>query len=386
MTDTIIVGGGIAGLTSALALQRQGRKVRVFEQASRFGEVGAGLTLSQPATRGLFSLGLKEAIEKAADIPARACGADYWTGTRIEGPDLVQEARDAGDIPYFYQIHRADMHEILASAVLANDPDAITLGRQLCDLSQDETGVTATFVDGSTERGAVLIGADGVNSRVRTLLFGEEHPRFTGQVAYRFLVPSTQVEPFMTAGASCNYVGPGRSLLRYRIRHGSIVNGVAFVATDSWTGEGWSTPVETEELLEQFADVNDDVKGLMAAAPRDGTRKWALFDRDPMPQWTKGRVTLAGDSAHPMLPFLGLGAAMGIEDAVVLGRAFSADLPVAAALHVYEETRRERANAVLLESRRQGEIRRGEKPPTKHDRSNDFLYTYDPSTVELAAV
>ncbi len=383
--DIIIVGGGIAGLTAALALQRQGRNVRVFEQAAQFGDVGAGLTLSQPATRGLFSLGLQAAIEQAADIPARAGGADYLTGARLDGPDLMQEAREAGEIPYFYQLHRADMHEILAAAVIANDPTAITLNRQVCDLTQDDSGVTASFVDGGQVRGEVLIGADGINSRVRTLLFGEEHPRFTGQVAYRFLIPTEQVEQFLTAGASCNYIGPGRSLLRYQIRHGSVVNGVAFVATDSWTGEGWSTPVETSELLEQFAGVNADVQGLLLAAPKDGTRKWALFDRDPMPQWTKGRVTLAGDSAHPMLPFLGLGAAMGIEDAVVLGRAFSGQYSAETALHVYEETRRERANAVLLESRRQGEIRRGERPPAQHDRSNDFLYTYDPSTTELVA-
>ncbi len=385
MTDIIIIGGGIAGLTAALALQQQGKKVRLFEQANQFGEVGAGLTLTQPASRGLFSLGLRDAIEKAADIPTRAGGADYETGERIEGPDRMKEARESGDIPYFYQIHRADMHGILADAVDAGDPETVTLDRRLVDLVQDENGVTATFEDGGSETAPILLGADGINSRVREVLYGVENPRFTGQVAYRFLVPVEDVKPYMHLGPSVNYLGPKRSLLRYVVRHGTVVNGVAFVRTDSWTGEGWSTPVDTDELLEQFAGANEDVKGLLRNAPKEGTRKWALFDRDPLPQWTKGRVTLMGDAAHPMLPFLGLGAAMGIEDAVVLGRAFAAASSDVDALRIYENTRRGRANNVLLESRAQGERMQGEDRKKRRDDQNEELFTYNPVTIELAA-
>ncbi|GLK44216.1 monooxygenase [Novosphingobium resinovorum] len=389
MTDIIIVGGGIAGLTAALGLQRQGLKVRLFEQAAQFGDVGAGITLSQPASRGLFSLGLRDAIERDADIPVRAGGADYRTGERIGGPDQIALAREAGEIPYFYQLHRADMHAILADAVYAMDPETIALNRQVVALAQDAAGVAARFADGSEERAPVLVGADGINSRVRAILFGEESPRFTGQSAYRFLIPVEQVQAQMHLGPSVNYLGPDRQLLRYLIRHGTVVNGVAFVKTDNWTGEGWSTPATNAEMLEKFADWNEDVKALLRAAPAEGTRKWALFDRDPLPQWTVDRVTLMGDAAHPMLPFLGLGAAMGIEDAVVFARAFATAGDPVAALHRYEATRRERANRVLLRSRRQGEINQSSDPEMRKrngaDPENENLMTYDPATTEIAA-
>lgn len=388
MADIMIIGGGIAGLTAALALQQQGKTVRLYEQAGEFGDVGAGITLSQPASRGLFSLGLREAIETTADIPVRAGGADYATGERMAGPDRIAEARAAGEIPYFYQLHRADMHDILAKGVMAGDPETITLKRKFVNFEQDAGGVTAFFEDGSTERATVMIGADGINSRVRALIFGDESARFTGQVAYRFLIPVEQVADYVTLGPSVNYLGPKRMLLRYLIRHGTVVNGVAFVKTESWTGEGWSTPVETEELLEKFVDWNDDVQGLLRNAPKEGTRKWALFDRDPLPRWTEGRVTLMGDAAHPMLPFLGLGAAMGIEDGVVLGRAFGTAATPEEALHVYENTRRDRANGVLLASRRQGELQQSEDRQVREKRDggqSEALMTYDPSTTELQA-
>ncbi len=388
MADILIIGGGIAGLAGALALQQQGVKVRVYEQAAKFEEVGAGLTLSQPASRGLFSLGLRAAIEEMADIPSSACVADHLTGQRVTAPDRIQESRDRGDIPYFYQIHRADMHKILGDAVIANDPETIMLGQRLEKISQNADGVTATFADGSQMRSKILVGADGINSRVREELFGEEQPRFTGQVAYRFLIPFDDVREYMQEGPSVHYAGPGRNLLRYVLRHGTLVNGVAFVKTDSWAGEGWSNPAERGEMLEAFKGWNDDIQGLLRNAPPNGTRKWALFDREPLPAWTVGRVTLMGDSAHPMLPFLGLGAAMGIEDAVVFGRAWRETADKAKALAIYEETRRERANYVLLASRRQGGFHQADEPDysKRYAVSNEHLMTYDPSTVALAII
>ena len=268
---------------------------------------------------------------------------------------------------------------------MASDPQTIALDKRLTDLVQDADGVTATFHDGSTARGDVLLGADGINSTVRELLFGPENPRFTGQVAYRFLVPVKDVEPYLGHGPSVKYTGLNRQLLRYIVRHGTLVNGVGFLPTDRWTGEGWSTPVPHEELLEQFAGANPDLLELLRRAPIDGTRKWALFDRDPLSQWVDGRVALLGDAAHPMLPFLGLGAAMGIEDAVVLGRIFAAGLPPVEGLRIFEATRKDRANGVLLASRRQGEIdQRGDKA-VQRATDNDHLMRYDPSTAPLAA-
>jgi salicylate hydroxylase len=385
MEQVIIAGGGIAGLAAALSLQQQGIKVRLFEQARQFGEVGAGISLSQPASRGLFSLGLKNAIIKAADVPQRAGSVDFATGIPEDGPDLMQASRDAGEIPYYYQIHRADLHQILVEAVMARDPETISLNKRIVDVSQDATSATAVFQDGTSSSGDVLLGADGINSRVRACLFGDEHPRFTGQVAYRFLVPVADVQEFLGHGASVKYSGLGKMVLRYIVRHGTLVNGVGFVPTESWTGEGWSTPAPREELLEKFAGANPDLTGLLERAPLDGTRKWALFDRDPLEEWVDGRIALMGDGAHPMLPFLGLGAAMGIEDGVVIGRALTSGLPALEALKVFEATRKDRANGVLLASRGQGLVDRNGQVVQAPRISMAELVSYDPSAVPLAA-
>ena len=385
MKRVIIVGGGIAGLSAALSLQQKGVSVRLFEQAEQFGEVGAGISLSQPASRGLFSLGLQEAIVKAADLPARAGAVDFETGVPEEGPDLMQVAREAGEIPYYYQIHRADLHAILVAAVMAGDPETIALGKRLVDVDQDATSATAVFHDDTRATGDVLLGADGINSRVRACLFGEENPRFTGQVAYRFLVPVAEVQDYLGHGASVKYTGVGKTVLRYIIRHGTLVNGVGFVPTESWTGEGWSTPAPREELLEKFAGANRDLMALLNRAPLDGTRKWALFDRDPLDQWVVGRIALMGDGAHPMLPFLGLGAAMGIEDAVVMGRALTSGLPAEQALQVFEATRKDRANGVLLASRQQGLVDQSGQVTRARPTDMQQLMGYDPATVPLVA-
>jgi salicylate hydroxylase len=385
MEQVIIAGGGIAGLSAALSLQQRGVKVRLFEQAQQFGEVGAGISLSQPASRGLFSLGLQDAIVKAADIPKRAGAVDFETGVPEDGPDLMQAASDAGEIPYFFQIHRADLHQILVDAVMAGDPETIALNKRIVDISQDANSATAMFQDGTSATGDVLLGADGINSRVRAIMFGDEHARFTGQVAYRFLVPVSEVQEFLGHGASVKYTGVGKTVLRYIVRHGTLVNGVGFVPTESWTGEGWSTPAPREELLEKFAGANRDLTGLLERAPIDGTRKWALFDRDPLDQWADGRITLMGDGAHPMLPFLGLGAAMGIEDAVVIGRALTSGLPAVEALKVFEATRKDRANGVLLASRTQGLVDQSGDSVQASPAIMRDLVSYDPATVPLAA-
>jgi salicylate hydroxylase len=388
MGDIVIIGGGIAGLTAAIALQRQGRTVRLFEQASEFGEVGAGITLTRPASRGLFAIGLEDAIKAAADVPVRAGTVDFESGAHGDNPNVMLTPASGGgnDIPYFYQIHRADLHNILLSAVTATDPATIRTSSRLVDFAQDADGVTAIFADGSEARGNVLLGADGIHSQVRRRLFGHEPERFTGQVAYRFLVPVRDVVSRLGHGPSVKYTGRNRLLLRYIIRHGTLVNAVGFVPTREWTGTGWSTPVPREELLAQFEGANPDLAALLAAAPIEGARKWALFDRDPLPRWAVGRVTILGDAAHPMLPFLGLGSAMGIEDAIVLSRALASSASPDAALDAYQKTRVDRANAVLLASREQGLIdQRGGTASPEQVASIARWMDYDPAMVPLAA-
>ncbi len=384
MRDPIlIIGGGIGGLTAALALQQQGFKVAVYEQARGIGDVGAGISIGVTASRGLYSLGLRDALRAASDTPQMSAALHYQTG-EILGGGFADRALRPEDLPYLNQIHRADLFTILKDAVDAADPDALRLGHAFTGYEQDDAGVTAIFANGERARGSALIGCDGVRSAVRAALFGPEQPLFTGRVAYRFLVPMERARPFMGAGGSNSYVAPGRSLLRYTIRHGTMVNCVAFIRAEAWTQEGWSQRVPNDELVGLFPGWHPDVIGLAANAPLEGTAKWALYDRDPLDVWVDGKVALLGDAAHPMLPFLGLGAAMAIEDAVVLARALGQTEDVAAALQVYQGARAQRAGAMLLESRHQGEIfKDGPESARRLDVPREDRLNYDPSTVAL---
>jgi salicylate hydroxylase len=385
MTQPIlIIGGGIGGLTAAVALERAGFRVEVYERAREIGDVGAGISLGVSASKGLYALGLREILRAAADLPQVGAALHYQTGEPLGG-GFALRVFHAEDLPYVNQIHRADLFTILREALERLNPAALHLGHAFAGFEQDGEGVTAIFADGKRVRGAALIGCDGIRSAVRQQMFGLEDPRFTGRVVYRFLVPMADAAPYMHAGGSISYIAPRQSLLRYTVRHGTMVNCVAFIHSDSWKGEGWSERVPAEELVALFEGWHPDVQGLARAAPLEGTAKWGMYDRDPLPVWTAGRVTLLGDSAHPMLPFLGLGAAMAIEDAVVLARACQkTPADIAAALRVYESARTGRAGAIVLESRHQGEIfsdgpdtaRRPNIAP--RDRMN-----YDPATVPL---
>lgn len=381
----LIAGAGIGGLTAALALLRAGRDVAILEKVQAVGEVGAGISLGASASRGLYALGLREALEVIADRPQGVSAAlHYQTGAVLGGAfkDRQWKAEDLGPT---HVIHRADLFDLLLRAVLALAPDALHLGHEIEDFTQDADGVTVRFASGHLMRGAALIGCDGLRSTVRSRMLGPERPRFTGHVAYRFLVPMERAISYMTASPSGPYVGPGRSMMRYPIRHGAIVNCVAFVAEPTWTGEGWSHRCSVDELTALFTDWHPDVRGLASVAPPEATAKWALYDRDPIETWVDGRVALLGDAAHPMLPFLGLGAVMAIEDAVVLGRAFADDAPVADALERYEAARVDRAALMLLESRRQGQIFRDGPGGQRQATLTTHLerMRYDPSVVPL---
>jgi len=378
----LIIGGGIAGLTTALALLRRGIPVAVYEQAGAVGDVGAGISLGPTASRGLYALGLRAALERDADTPGASAARHYQTG-EILGGAFAERDYTKADFSETHMIHRADLFALLRAAVEAIDPAALHFGRRFTGFTQDEAGVTAMFADGGTARGACLLGCDGIRSGVRAAMFGAAPALKTGQVAVRFLVPEDRARPFLSAGSSNLYVGPRCSLLHYPIRHGTLINCVALVCTDAWEGEGWSRTVPPEALRALFDGWHKDPAGLAAAAPEQKTAKWALFDRDPLAQWVQGRVALAGDSAHPMLPFLGMGAAMGIEDAVVLGRALDAgDLP--GGLQRYQAARAPRAGEMLLESRRQSRIFAEGPESTSRLRSTaQERMNYDPASAPL---
>ncbi|MEZ5564048.1 MAG: FAD-dependent monooxygenase [Gammaproteobacteria bacterium] len=397
VADIIIIGAGIGGLTAALALQRTGQRVRVFERAAAFAEVGAGLTVGPNMLHGLAHLGLGEAVRAAAMTPEHGGVIDIATGELLVANTRGRIPEQRYGQPYT-QMHRAELHGILADAVGRNDPEALQLDHCLASLSQDACSVTARFTNGNSACGDLLIGADGSRSVVRDALFPGHAPRFTGYVAWRCLVPMDRLPATPIYPDSAIMIGPHRSFARYRVSHGRLLNCTAFVDSPGWTDEGWSIPSSVEELLAHFADSAPIVSEIVRQTPADACFKWGLFDRDPLPCWTDGRVTLLGDAAHPMLPFLGQGAAMAIEDAVILARALASVLARVlastpegpAALLIYEQARRERTSFVVQASR--DAVRefhapdtRGYDPARHRDAEALGLFSYNPATAPIPA-
>jgi salicylate hydroxylase len=381
-----IVGAGLGGLTAALALLRDGRRVRVYEQAAVLAEVGAGLTISTGAGRALDSLGVGQAVLKASLPVPDIAFVHYRTGALLAG------AFNDGPPPDFgfdraRHIHRADLHAILAAAVRALDPEAILCGKRLTELVEDDSGVTLTFADGSQETSDVLVAADGARSTVRARLFGDAPPRFAGQIAFRCLIPRDRAQPFMTGGNAVVSIGGARVFNRYLVRGGALVNVIGISKSTRWSGEGWSTPATVDEFLEEYAGFQPDVLGLIGQAPPESLIKWGLFARPPIAEWSVGRTVLMGDAAHPILPFLGLGAALAIEDGVVLARALKASSDIATSFRAFQAARRERVEAVRVRTIEQGEIIQAQEPNllsvTRSPSQNPVIFEYDPTTVAL---
>jgi 2-polyprenyl-6-methoxyphenol hydroxylase-like FAD-dependent oxidoreductase len=348
----LIAGAGIGGLTAALAIARHGLPVCVFDQAERLEEAGAGIQLSPNATRVLIALGLAESIEPAIVVPAAVRLRAGGSGRDIAIMPLgAQTARDA---PYWV-VHRADLQSALLAAVDSVSGITLKLGARIDGFTHGQQGVAAKVSsrEGTTEHhGRALIGADGLWSRLRESLGAGTRPRFAGRTAWRALAPSAALPPSLREREVNLWIGPGGHLVHYPIRAGAAVNIVA-VTSDDWQSTQWSTAADRDEMLARFPPLlwASQARDLLAAPER--WQKWALYDRAPSANWGHGPVTLLGDAAHPMLPFLAQGAAMAIEDAFVLAGALarSPDNP-ARALRDYERQRQPRTARVQRAARR----------------------------------
>jgi salicylate hydroxylase len=382
----LIVGAGLGGLVAALALLDRGYAVEVYEQAPALGEVGAGLTMSRGAQNVFRALGLQDRIAALACPSANFPFLHYKTGAVLMGQlDRGDGGPDDGKADIGRQIHRADLHSVLVSALEERAPAALHLGHKLVDIEEIAHGLRARFAHGAMAEGEVLIAADGVRSDGRRLLWGADAPRYTGQLAYRFLVNRATAAPFMGLGRGAVFLGPQRTFNRYTLRGGDVVNCVGIVAKEGWTHEGWSIPATRQELAEDFEGWHPDVTGLMQQA--GSLIKWGIFDRAPLQQWRRGRASLLGDAAHAMLPFLGMGAAMAIEDGMILARAFQAENGAEAALDRYEAARRPRTALVHAKSVEQGQLTQSRDPDrydgSKAPSSDPTIYAFDPVTAEI---
>ena len=353
-SSVIVVGAGIGGLAAALGLLRAGQQVRVFEQVDVLGEVGAGLSITPNAGKALIALGLGDALPRIGSNPPAGCIRHFSTGEILV--TLPQDqSRERYGVP-LYHVHRADLHATLLAAVQAADPRCITTGVALRELESRHDGVEVTLSDGHRYQADWMVGADGIHSMTRAALFGPDRPNFTGYVAWRGLIPGECVPQDLLEPPLCMTVGPRRMLMRYPLRRGAVVNYVAIARRDAWMEEGWSVRSALREVLDEFADFEAHSLRLLALTPADRLFKWGLFDRDPLPQWTRGRATLLGDAAHPMPPFTGQGAVMALEDAAVLGRIAGQAQDPDEVLQRYVQARQARVNAALTMSRSRSEL------------------------------
>jgi salicylate hydroxylase len=340
----VIVGGGIGGLTAALALIRHGLDVEVYEQAPELKELGAGVQISANGTRVLYALGLQEPIERAGVIVAGKEIRLWSTGQTWKLFDLGAVSVERYGFPYM-MFHRGDLHGILADAIRRERPAALHLDRKCVSVMQDGGGVTVAFEKGEAVRAPIVIGADGVQSRVRAALFGADRPEFTGIVAWRGLIPRERVPAGVKMDVGTNWVGPGGHCVHYPVRGGALLNFVGLLERDDWRVESWTVQGTIDEFAHDFRGWHADVQAMIRSV--DVPYKWALFARPPMPRWTEGRVTLLGDACHSMLPMLAQGAVMALEDGYVLARCLKAHGVTPEALKRYETARRERANRVV---------------------------------------
>ncbi len=353
----IVAGAGIAGLTAALAMARSGLRVTVLEQAAKLEEAGAGLQLSPNAARVLIALGLRQQIERTAILPQAIRVMAGGSGREIVRMPL-SGAEERYGAP-FWAMHRGDLQTVLASVAQAEQDVEIKLGVRVEDFAAHVRGVSVLSRRGTQvfdERGVALIGADGIWSSVGQRLARQRPPHFRHRTAWRALIPATSVPAEFREPLVHLWLGLDAHLVHYPVRSGRLINIVGIVH-DEWNETGWQAAGDRAEVLRHFARFSwsEKVRELIALA--DTWRKWALYDRKTPFRGGVGPVTLIGDAAHPMLPFLAQGASMAIEDAAVLANMLGKYLDDPAdALRGYEGARRLRTARAQLAARRQSRI------------------------------
>ena len=389
--DIVIIGAGLGGLTAAACLLERGHRVRVFEQASQLGEVGAGIQMSANAVKVLDHLGLRPLIEPTAVRPKAFEFRRFDTGEMLHRLPLGEAHEQKHGAPYF-QIHRSDLHAALQQAVRERDPQAIVLDARATRVQEDADGATVHFADGRSAQADLLVGADGIKSVVRQHVLGADQPVFTGQVAWRCTVPVERIPPELrTDIVSTIWCGPRNHAVTYYLRNAQLLNFVGCVERPN-EEESWTANRPWEELDADYAGWHPAVRAVIDNVDRDQCFRWALNNRKPSMTWSRPRVTLLGDAVHATLPYMAQGAAMAIEDAAVLARALELPDPLDERLRRYERHRAPRTARVVEESNEMGELYHIDDAQRMrqafHDRNiarsrNEWLYPYDPMTVPI---
>ena len=390
MPDAMVAGGGIGGMTAALALAANGLSVVVLEQADALTEVGAGLQLSPNASRVLHALGLQDGLQRVAFVPTALQFRHWRSGRMIHQAPLGETMLSRYGAPY-YHVHRGDLLDLLVHAARQQPLIQVHTGARVTACHQTSDRVEVDSTAGVFSAG-LLVGADGIHSTIARLLHGDVTPRFTGQVAWRMLVPADKLSAGLIEPVSSAWWGPRKHFVHYYVRGGELVNCVCVVEKQGWREESWTTRGDHDELRADFAGWHPVIGQLVDHADSHSLFKWALHDRAPMSQWGQGRITLLGDACHATLPFMAQGAAMAIEDAAMLAACVAdvatqgAQTDVATALQRYETLRRPRTTRVQRGSRRNARVFHLSGVPAwcrdriagqAAQRTSDWLFRYD---------
>jgi salicylate hydroxylase len=381
-----IIGAGIGGLAAACALRQRGMEVGLYERSTKVEEVGAGLQIGPNGFKVLRALGLEDALMRNAFEPLSIISITWDEGRLRFRQPLKAAAREKYGAPYM-TAHRADLHNMLRRAA-ADTP--LRLGANCIGAETVNAGAVARFADGTTAEADVVIAADGIRSAIRAQHFGADKPRFTEMMAWRCIVPMdcvpTRVGPggcvALDHGEYFGWIGPNGHVICYPIGvNGDKLNIFGGHVTTEWIEESWSVPSSREELIAAKTGWNDALLEMFRHV--EHVYKWGIYDRDPLPQWTRGRVTLLGDAAHPTMPTLAQGANMAIEDGYVLASALVRHGDdIETALKAYVAERLPRTSWVTLKSREQFENNRKPSPPPFVDRT--WLFVNDVTRDEAA--
>ena len=367
-----IVGAGIGGLAVAAALRKYFIEPTIYEQADSFARVGAGIQQSPNALKVHRWLGIEERLRQVGYAPTSSLNRDAYSGKVSNDHPLGREVEARYGAP-FLTLHRGDLHEALLSIV---PPQNIRLGKKLARIAAQGARVQLAFTDGSEAEADAVIGADGVHSLIRDHIAGPGRPRFTGRLAYRTTFPVSLLKGCDIGPSRTKWWGRDRHIVVYYVT--AKCDEVYFTTSqpeqaDWTTPESWSMTGDLTEMRAAFATFHSEVQRLLAAAPQ--VHKWAIYEREPLAAWSKSRVVLLGDACHPMTPYMASGAAMALEDAVVLARAIDEADSLEAAFRLYETTRKPRTSAVQAGSSQNTWMRSETNP--------DWLYGYDASSVPL---
>jgi salicylate hydroxylase len=371
----VIAGGGVGGMTLAIAMQQQGASVTILEQTKAYGRIGADVNLTPNAVHALDRLGIGAALRRTAARPEFRISRMWDTGAETSRLPMSSAAEEKYGAPQL-TIHRADLLRSLEDALA---PGTLRLESKVRGIEQHANGASVLLESGERVDADVVVGADGIHSVVRHALFGADRPRFTGLVSWRATCPRAAVAKFANLDSFTKWWGPtpDRQIVTFPLSRGEEIFVFATTPQQDWTQEGWTLPGSMEELRAAYADFHPEARALLAACT-EVTRS-ALHVREPMERWSRGHITILGDAAHPMVPFMAQGACMAIEDAVVLARALEhargADIP--AALERYEGARRERTAHVQRNSLANEWLKEGGNA--------DWVYGYDAWAAPLAA-